>query len=92
MSKISKKEKNRIFHKYLVESMLLLHTMDELKQINEFNDTSIKFKDNLEYNTRECEELLKNVFKINSISSTTYIQELANKIDTVIRKNYHTIL
>ncbi|MXO23716.1 hypothetical protein [Apibacter sp. B3813] len=91
MMKISKKEKDKLFHEYVVLSMLLLHVIDRLKRIQEFNERSKKFKENLEFNAKEIEELTDKVFTIKKISGSTYIQDLAQKVETVIRKNYVTI-
>lgn len=91
MRKISKKEKDKLFHEYVVLSMLLLHVIDRLKRIQEFNERSKKFKENLEFNAKEIEELTDKVFTIKKISRSTYIQDLAQKVETVIRKNFVTI-
>lgn len=88
MSKINPKREAQLLHEYSILSMLLQHNMDELRRINTFNETTQQFRDNLDYNTKECESLLKTLYNIESVSNSTYIHELANKVHTVIRKNY----
>lgn len=88
MTKINPKRKAQLLHEHSILCLLLQHNMDELIKINPFSESTQQFRDNLEYNAKECEELLGAIYGIKSVSSSTYLQELANKVQTIIRKNY----
>jgi len=61
---------------------LLLECLDEL---NPTTDRMRKFQSDL---IGFCEELNNEVADTNMIQRSTYFQELSNKINTLIRKNY----
>jgi hypothetical protein len=77
------KEKNIMMHKLFCLSSLLLETLDELKATT---PKMIKYKDDL---IDLCEELNKNVEDTYTIQKSTYFQDICNKIDTVMRKNFN---
>ena len=61
---------------------LLLECLDELKPTSQ---RMLKFREDL---IGFCEELNNEVNDTDVIKRGTYLQELSNKINTLIRKNY----
>lgn len=80
---IDTKEKKRNAHKLVCLSQLLLECLDDLKVTN---PKMINIKNNL---TQFCEELNNNIADTQAILKTTYFNDINNKIDTVIRKNFN---
>jgi hypothetical protein len=76
------KRKHQLMHKLVVISNLLLENLDELKP-----DTPrmISLHSSI---TEFCEELNNSLADTTTIQKTTYFQNLANKVDTIIRKNF----
>ena len=62
--------------------LLLLECLDVLKPTSA---KMIKFKDDL---IGLCEELNNDVADLDIIQRSTYIQEISNQVNTVIRKNF----
>jgi hypothetical protein len=62
--------------------LLLLECLDVLKPTSA---RMLKFKNDL---IGFCEELNNEVADLNIIQKSTYIQELSNKLNTVMRKNF----
>lgn len=60
--------------------------MENIDNVMESEDAELVKKE-FEVVTRFCETTTDSVFGIKEISSTTYIQDMCNKINTVIRKN-----
>jgi hypothetical protein len=77
------KEKNIKMHKLFCLSSLLLENLDELKPTT---PKMIKYKEDL---IGLCEEMNKNVENTYTIQKSTYFQDICNKIDTVLRKNFN---
>lgn len=69
-------------HKLVVLSQLLLENLDELEA-----DTPImkQYKVDL---TSFCEELTNVLAQTTTVQKTTYFQEITNKVDTILRKNF----
>lgn len=78
---------NQICHKVIVLSDLLIDGLDELSQEVDTEE----YKQDILKNKQLAEKLLETVFNIKDISSSTYLQDLSQKVDTVIRKNYKPI-
>lgn len=76
------KRKNQLMHKLVVLSSLLLENLDELKPTTQ---RMIRVHKDL---TDFCELLNKEIANTSTVQKSTYFQELANKVDTIIRKNY----
>jgi len=53
---------------------------------------SKKFKEKAEELMPLCEEMLSVIYNVPEISSGTYLSDLSNKIDTIIRKNFERIV
>jgi hypothetical protein len=62
--------------------LLLLECLDVLKPTSA---KMAKFKDDL---IGLCEELNNDVADLDIIQKSTYIQEISNQVNTVIRKNF----
>ena len=76
-------------HKIAVLSILLVDEIDAVKQSkHELQDVAIEFRNKCAEIEPYCEMVLKTVFNIDEVKQSTYLNELANKVDTVIRKNY----
>ena len=76
------KQKNQQMHKLVCLCNLLLENLDDLKVTK---PTIVKFKEDL---IRFCELLNNEIKDTSTIQKGTYFQELSNKINTIIRKNY----
>lgn len=76
------KKKSELCHLLVVLSNLTLEVLDELKPIT---PEAILYKETL---TKSCEEVNNALQGIPEVSSSTYFQDLSNKVHTVIRKNY----
>jgi hypothetical protein len=76
------KRKHQLMHKLVVISNLLLENLDEL---NPNTPKMIKLHSDI---TQFCEELNNELASTSTVKKTTYFQDLTNKIDTVIRKNF----
>jgi hypothetical protein len=81
MRKISKNKAEKM-HKLVVLSMLMQECLDELNpdtpRMKELRSTLLEF-------TEEMNDSLKDT---TAIVKTTYFQDLCNRVDTVIRKNF----
>lgn len=77
------KQKNINMHKLFCLSSLLLETLDELKPTT---PKMIKYREDL---IGLCEEMNRNVEDTYTIQKGTYFQDISNKIDTVMRKNFN---
>jgi len=77
------KKKAIEMHKLVVLSMLLQECLDELnpdtKRMKELRATLLQF-------TEELNDGLKDTF---TMQKTTYFQDLSNKVDTILRKNFN---
>ena len=76
------KRKSMLMHKLVVLSMLLQENLDEL---NPTSEKMSKYKDNLIGFTEELNNEIKDT---ETVQRSTYFQEISNKVDTVIRKNF----
>jgi len=84
---MSKKERLK-FHKLAFLTNLLISELDELKPTAEIGV-------NLHEKSKEfitaLEPFLEVVYDSKQLSSSTYLSDMTNKIDTIIRKNYEQI-
>jgi len=76
------KRKSELCHLLVVLANLTLEVLDELKPVSK---TAIEYKELL---SRKCEEVNESLMDIPEVKSSTYFQDLSNKVHTVIRKNY----
>jgi len=79
---MTQKRENTLMHKLVCLSMLLQENLDEL------NPTTERMK-TLKITLTEFTEVLNNELKTtDTIMRTTYFQDISNKIDTILRKNF----
>lgn len=79
---MSQKRKSMLMHKLVVLSNLLQENLDEL---NPTSKRMADFKNNLLGFTEELNNEIKDT---ETVQRSTYFQEISNKVDTVIRKNF----
>ena len=77
------KLKNMEMHKLFCLSNLLLENLDTL---NPTTPKMIKYREDL---IGLCEEMNTNVQDTYTIQKGTYFQDISNKIDAVLRKNFN---
>lgn len=83
--KLNPKKRALLIHKLVVLCDLLIDNLDELKPNADMPD---EMQEAAEVLKKQCETLIEDVFEISEVKSSTYLQEIAIKVDTVIRKNY----
>lgn len=88
MSKVSLNQRNRIIHKIAVLANLMTGALDEIEASTV---ESLEFKQKCAELLPFCEKIVNDVFTVEKIRTTTYLSDLSNKVDTVIRKNYQFI-
>jgi len=83
VKKLSPKAVAEAAHLIAICSILIVENIDSV--MSEEDSKSIK----KEFDTvmRFCEGITSSVFDIKEIYSTTYIQDMSNKIHTLVRKN-----
>lgn len=54
-------------------------------------ETALEMKVEAQSLGKKCENVLEDLFKVKQIKGSTYLTDLCNKVDTVIRKNYQQI-
>jgi hypothetical protein len=81
----SPKRQAVICHKIAALSYLLSEALDELNP--EVGDSN-PFKKQCDAMADKCNEIVEDVFGIQEISSSTYLQNMSNQVDTAVRKNY----
>ena len=82
MSNLDKK-KNRVnMHKLVCLCNLLVENLDELKVTTE---RMLTLKNTL---TQFVEELNDSLAETETMQKTTYFNDISNKIDTILRKNF----
>ena len=85
MSKLSPKRVAQLYHKIIVLADILADTINELH--NESDPVGAAFKNSLEITQAHCEDLVGKGFKVTP-ETGGYLNDIAVKIDTVLRKNY----
>lgn len=84
---MNKKDKIR-FHKITVLTDLLLLELNEMKPTAILG---VELHKKAQDFSKALEPFLEMAFKSKEVSSTTYFTDVANKVDTIIRKNYNEI-
>lgn len=82
------KKHNHITHKIAVLANLMTGALDE---INANSELALDFKQKCEELLPFCERIVDDTFKSKQVRNSTYMNELSNKVDTIIRKNYELI-
>lgn len=77
------KRKAQNCHALVVLSQLLLERLDEL---NATTPIMVKYKEDL---IGFCEELNNEIANTDTIQKSTYFNDIAKKVDAIIRKNFN---
>ena len=64
---------------------------EALQEVGANAETALEIKANAEVLGTQCEQVLEDLFQVKQIKGSTYLTDLCNKVDTVIRKNYQQI-
>lgn len=64
---------------------------EALQEVGANAETALEMKANAEVLGVQCEQVLEDLFQVKQIKGSTYLTDLCNKVDTVIRKNYQQI-
>lgn len=81
----SPKREAELYHKIATLSYIISESLDELNPA--VKDTS-PFKVLCDAMSEKCQDILETTFNVEEVRSGIYLQDLANKVDTVIRKNF----
>lgn len=72
-------------HKIATLATLMLSAIDD---ITVKTQEEYEFRDELIAVEKRIEKILDVAFKVDTIKSSTYLQDLSRKLDTILRKNY----
>lgn len=86
---MSPKEEAQCCHTIVVLASLLAEYTNDLTPGSAM---AVTFKQQAEKLMPYAEDLLSNAYDIKEVRSGTYLNELCNKVDTVIRKNFERIV
>ena len=64
---------------------------EALQEVGANAETALEMKANAEVLGAQCEQVLDDLFQVKQIKGSTYLTDLCDKVDTVIRKNYQQI-
>lgn len=79
-------------HRLAIVAHLMSEALDDIQQqCGELSPKAIELKENCAKIVPAVEEILTEVYQVNQIHSSTYLTDLANKVETLIRKNYVNI-
>lgn len=88
MSNKNPKRNAIVYHKLAVLSALMLEAIDEVKcEEVQFEQISKTLNDM----QKMSELIIENIFKVEEVKTSTYFNDLVNKVDTVIRKSFQKI-
>ena len=88
-SKQTLKEQNQTVHSISVLCSLLLENIDKLSMKSN-NKNRDAFKNHLSELEKVCEIIIDGS-AVKEVKNSTYIQQMANRLDTIIRKNFRDI-
>ena len=89
MKKQTQRKQDQTVHAISILSTLLLENIDKLSVETRTKNRDI-FKDHLIELEKIC-VILVDGSAVKEVKNSTYIQEMVNKIDTIIRKNFRDI-
>jgi hypothetical protein len=89
LKKQTQRKQNQTVHAISILSTLLLENIDKLSVETRTNNRDI-FKDHLIELEKIC-EIIVDGSAVKEVKNSTYVQEMVNKIDTIIRKNFRDI-
>lgn len=79
------KREAELYHKIAALSYLISESLDELNpSVKDSNPFKLQCNDMSE----KCLNILESTFDVEEVRSGIYLQDLATKVDTVIRKNF----
>ena len=84
MSKVNNIKK----HKIAALSQLLVESLQDVEADSKW---ALDIMDNCKSLQEKLEPAVDQIYKIKGVSNSVYMQELTNKIDTIMRKNYKEI-
>lgn len=64
---------------------------EALQEVGANAETALEIKVEAQSLGKKCENVLEDLFQVKQIKGSTYLTDLCNKVDTVIRKNYQQI-
>jgi hypothetical protein len=64
---------------------------EALQEVGANAENALQIKSECESLGQKCEGVLEDLFQVKQVYGSTYLIELSNKVDTVIRKNYQQI-
>ena len=64
---------------------------EALQEVGANAETAVEMKIEAQSLGKKCENVLEDLFQVKQIKGSTYLNDLCNKVDTVIRKNYQQI-
>lgn len=85
MSKRNPKKFAQLCRKLVVLADLIIDTIDE---IEEYDHDESEFKQDLNKVLNRCCKITEQAHTVDQVRKSTYMQNLSNKIDAVIRNNF----
>lgn len=85
------KKSNIEKHKLIILLLMLQEVSEDMQEANQITPYFKNIIDKINELGVLSKELIEKLNDMKSITSTTYIQEITNKIDTIFRKNYQVI-
>lgn len=79
------KQYNRTILEIAVLANLMTGALDE---IGASSEVALEFKQKCEELLPFCERILADTYSVEQFRSTTYLNEISNKVETVIRKSF----
>lgn len=64
---------------------------EALEDVGANAETALEMKNEAQSLGTKCQNVLEDLFQVKQIKGSTYLTDLCNKVDTVIRKNYQQI-
>ena len=86
MSKTNPKKFAQLCRKYTILADLMIDTIDEIEQ---FGYNEGEFKENIKKVLNKCCEITEQAYTVEKVRNTTYLGNLSNQIDTLIRKKFN---
>ena len=82
------KAKNQKKHKIAVLTQLLVEALQDVEANSDWALEVLKKSAELQ---GVLEPVLEHLYQIKGVSSGVYLQDMSNRVDTIIRKNYQLI-
>lgn len=88
-SNLNPKREAEITHKIAALSVSMIQALDELQAETPFAKDFIQESESI---IKKCEKILEDCYTLKTLNQKPYLHNLSNKIDTVIRKNFETVV